>query len=78
MIKISPEPIQIHSPKFNKLIDIPIPESHIGVRPVSCRLLSVRRRQGMVGEGKSTIEPSKYLIIHTHGGVRNFFEYLRQ
>lgn len=72
VFKIPPEPLQIFSKKFNKMIDIPVPHSHIEKRPVSCRLLCTRRRKGMVGEklnGSSLPEPSKYLIIHTHGGV---------
>ncbi|KAG5674630.1 hypothetical protein PVAND_004584 [Polypedilum vanderplanki] len=67
MIKISPEPIQIESTKFNGKIEIPIPSSHINVRPIPCHLLSAKARDGMVGE-RSKNEPSKYLIIHTHGG----------
>lgn len=71
VFKIPPEPLQIHSEKFGKLVDIPLPKSHIGLGPVSCRLLSAKRRKGMVGEKSFTsdsLEPSKYLIIHSHGG----------
>jgi Hormone-sensitive lipase (HSL) N-terminus len=71
VFKISPEPLQIFSESLNKLVDIPIPHSHIGKHPISCRLLSARRRKGMFGERLSEpniAEQSKYLIIHSHGG----------
>jgi hypothetical protein len=72
MLKISPEPIQLDSTKINGKVDIAIPSSHVGVRPIPCRLLSAKARLGMVGE-KSNVEPSKYLVIHTHGGVSSTF-----
>lgn len=71
VFKIPPEPLQVFSEKLGELIDVPLPNSHIGLGSVSCRLLSAKRRQGMIGE-KSTSgtshEPSKYLLIHSHGG----------
>lgn len=69
ILKISPEPLQIHSSKAFRLIDIPIPNSHIKSSPIPCRLLSATKRRGMVGEENSKHEMSKYLIIHAHGGV---------
>lgn len=72
MFKIPPEPLEIYSEKLGKNIEIPVPSSHIGRQPVSCRLLSSRHRKGMVGEGQVDAKlaaPSKYLLIHTHGGV---------
>lgn len=70
VFKIPPEPLQIFSKKFNKMVDIPLPKSHTGLGPVSCRLLSARRRKGMVGGSQTStlLEPSKYLIVHSHGG----------
>lgn len=68
VFKIPPEPLQVLSKKFGKLIDVPLPKSHTPMRPVSCRLLSAKQRQGMVGEkssGSNSAEPSKYLIIHS-------------
>jgi hormone-sensitive lipase len=53
---------------FDKMVDVPLPSSHIGLGAVSCRLLSAKRRKGMVGEKSATLEPSKYLLIHSHGG----------
>lgn len=48
LFKIQPEPLEIHSKKFDKMIDIPVPSSHIEVGPVSCRLLCAKKRNGMV------------------------------
>lgn len=45
---ISPDQMQLYSSKFEDLVEIPIPSSHVGIRPISCRLLSKRRRRGMV------------------------------
>lgn len=72
VFKIPPEPLQLFSEKFGKLVDIPLPSSHTGLGSVSCRLLSANRRKGMVGEksfGSDSLEASKYLIIHSHGRV---------
>ena len=74
-IKIAPEPLQIFGSKYsglNGLYNVAVPQIHIGIRPISCRLYSAKTRQGMVGE-KSSVEPSKTLIIHVHGGV-SFFD----
>jgi hypothetical protein len=48
VFEISPGPLQSFSEKLGKLIDIPFPSSHIGAKPVVCRLLSSKRRKGMV------------------------------
>lgn len=40
--------VQVFSRKLNKSVEIPVPSSHIGSRPISCRLLSSRHRKGMV------------------------------
>lgn len=68
VFKIPPEPLKIYSEKFEKMLDVPLPRSHTGLGPVSCRLLSAKKRKGMVGETLSVLEPSKYLLIHSHGG----------
>lgn len=47
-VKIPPEPLQVYSESLGRFIDIPIPSSHIGIKPVCCRLLSNRKRSGMV------------------------------
>lgn len=48
LFKIHPETLQIYSEKAMTMIDVPIPSSHIGPGSVSCRLLSGKRRSGMV------------------------------
>lgn len=68
VFKIPPEPLQVYSEKYDKMVDVPLPKSHTGIGPVSCRLLSAKKRKGMVGESSSTLEPSKYLLVHSHGG----------
>ena len=69
VFKIPPEPLKIYSEKFDKMVDIPLPRSHTGLGAVSCRLLSAKKRKGMVGEKlSSSLEPSKYLVLHCHGG----------
>lgn len=45
---IPPDAIKLYSEKQAKLIDIPVPSSHQGIRPVKCRLFSSRNRIGMV------------------------------
>lgn len=47
-LNIQPEPLEIFSEKNGKLIDIPVPSSHIGAKPIKCRLISARKRKGMV------------------------------
>lgn len=68
VFKIPPEFLQVYSEKLGKMVDVPVPKSHIGIAPVSCRLLSAKKRKGMVGESSCQLEPSKYLIVHSHGG----------
>jgi hypothetical protein len=48
IFKIPAEPLAVFSEKHQRHIDIPLPHSHVGTKPVSCRLLSARRRVGMV------------------------------
>lgn len=48
VIQIPPNPLQIYSDERKKLIDIPIPSSHIGIQPIKCRLQSAKIRKGMV------------------------------
>lgn len=45
---ITPEPLQLFSEKTGKLVEIPVPSSHIGEKPIACRLFSAQRREGMV------------------------------
>lgn len=52
-------------------VSIPIPNSHIGKKPIQLRLLSSKRRLGMIGcEGTRGLHDlCDSLIIHTHGGA---------
>lgn len=71
LITIPPEPLEIASTlNSNEMIQIPVPSSYLGVGPVSARLLSNVRREGMIGErNKKQMHPtSKLLIFHCHGG----------
>ncbi|XP_023162160.2 hormone-sensitive lipase [Drosophila hydei] len=55
-------------------VDIPVPSAHLGPGlPVSVRLLSAKRRAGMLGEGRyrgwrRPSAPSKSILFHCHGG----------
>lgn len=71
LITIPPEPLEMENVQIpNKMVKIPVPSSHLGVGPVTARLLSSVRREGMIGErNKKHIQaPSKSLIFHCHGG----------
>ncbi|XP_055306327.1 hormone-sensitive lipase isoform X2 [Sitodiplosis mosellana] len=71
LITIPPEPLELESVAVaNTMVKIPVPSSHLGVGPVTARLLSSVRREGMIGERnkKHMHAPSKSLIFHCHGG----------
>lgn len=71
LITIPPEPLEIESSRDpSQMIEIPVPVSHLGPGPVTARLLSNTRREGMFGERKKRhIKPqSTSLIFHCHGG----------
>ncbi|KAK0158168.1 hypothetical protein PV328_009204 [Microctonus aethiopoides] len=68
-------------------INIPVPNSHIGKKPIHVKLLSAKRRIGMVGAATVNGEllgPSDTLLFHCHGGgfvaqsSRSHEVYLRQ
>lgn len=48
VFEIQPEPLQLYSDVYDKVVNIPLPLSHIGLAPVCCRLISAKKRQGMV------------------------------
>lgn len=48
LFDIPAESLELYSEKFKTMIDVPLPRSHSGVGPVSCRLMSARKRRGMV------------------------------
>lgn len=68
LISIAPEPLSVHVD--GRDIEIPVPTSHLGPKPVQVRLISYQVREGMLGtKNKSPLEPpSKGLIVHCHGG----------
>ncbi|KAK4886221.1 hypothetical protein RN001_002492 [Aquatica leii] len=69
VIQIPPQALTLHVD--NNDVEIPIPHSHIGKRPVQVRLISHEVRQGMIGEANSKtkfLSPSRGLMIHCHGG----------
>lgn len=71
LITIPPEPLELENVIVsNVMVNIPVPSSHLGVGPVTARLLSSVRRDGMMGErNKKHMHPqSKSLIFHCHGG----------
>ncbi|XP_037948822.1 hormone-sensitive lipase-like [Teleopsis dalmanni] len=86
MIQIPAEPLQLPRVQSNspttdvnqnssKFVDIPVPSSHLGPGlPVSVRLLSYSRREGMVGEGgryrgwRKLPPRSPSILFHCHGG----------
>lgn len=57
--KIIPNPLEVYSKLHGRLIDIPLPSSHIGVAPINCRLLSKQHRKGMVRRLTCFVEFSK-------------------
>lgn len=48
VFKIPAEAFQLRSEKLDKMVDVQVPSSHIGVKPVQCRLISKKKRIGMV------------------------------
>lgn len=71
LITIAPEPLEIENVHDRKrMVQIPIPSSHLGVGSVTVRLLSNVRRHGMAFKRTDRdIHPtSNCLIFHCHGG----------
>lgn len=46
--KIPAIPMTVFSEKLQKDVDVPVPHSHFGTAPVSCRLISAVKFPGMV------------------------------
>lgn len=69
IIQIPPE--QLILTVDDRDIEVPIPNSYLGKRPVQVRLISHDVREGMIGEGQTknkVLPPSRGLLIHCHGG----------
>lgn len=45
---VQPETLKVFSESLEQSVEIPIPKSHLGPKPIRCRLISVRWRKGMV------------------------------
>lgn len=73
LITIAPEPLELEEDgdrHNSKMVQIPIPTSHVGVSSLPARLLSHVRREGMIGEENKihTHPPATCLLFHCHGG----------
>ncbi|KAJ8966873.1 hypothetical protein NQ314_003267 [Rhamnusium bicolor] len=68
VINLPPEPLSIIVD--GKEIEVPVPSSHIGRKPIQVRLISHKIRSGMLGtKNKDQLEPpSRGLLFHCHGG----------
>ena len=70
-VGLPPEPLQLPRADGTGTVDVAPPTVHIGPDSVHCRLLSTRRREGMMGGRASRpakLPPSPCLIVHCHGG----------
>lgn len=68
VIHLPPEPLTVMTTDGEE-IEVPVPSSFIGRKPVQVRLISHKIRSGMLGtKGQSGEPPSKGLMIHCHGG----------
>jgi hormone-sensitive lipase len=69
IISLPPEPFTVNVD--SKEIDVPVPSSHIGRKPVQVRLISYEVHEGMIGEATNRYKskpPARGLLIHCHGG----------
>lgn len=78
IIELPAEPLRLPAREGTEnqlqFVDIPVPSAHLGPGlPVSVRLLSAKRRIGMLGEGRyrgwrRPAAASKSILFHCHGG----------
>ncbi|XP_062134093.1 hormone-sensitive lipase isoform X2 [Drosophila sulfurigaster albostrigata] len=85
IIELPAEPLRVQSHRQQaatdngdvenlQFVDVPVPSAHLGPGlPVSVRLLSAKRRTGMLGEGRyrgwrRPLPPSNSILFHCHGG----------
>jgi Hormone-sensitive lipase (HSL) N-terminus len=57
-------PLKVFSEKHKIEIDVPLPTIHTKSKSVTCRLVSSRRRRGMISQKYSTEKSSEFLILH--------------
>ncbi|KAG5869222.1 hypothetical protein JTB14_017442 [Gonioctena quinquepunctata] len=69
VIQVPLEPLFVTT-KDGKEIEVPVPSSYLGKKPIQLRLISHKLRSGMIGtKNKAQLEPpSKGLLFHCHGG----------
>lgn len=48
VFQIKTDPLQIYSQKLDEVVEIPVPISHVGSKPINCCLISSHRRLDMV------------------------------
>lgn len=48
VFEIPAKSFQLRSEALDKMVDVPVPSSHIGLKPVQCRLISKKKSNGMV------------------------------
>lgn len=63
VFKIYPEPLKLQSERNGGLIEIPVSRSNSGIDPITCRLLSARRRKGKVSNKKNWFHADYNLFI---------------
>jgi hormone-sensitive lipase len=71
VIHIDPVPLQVQLAD-GKVVNVPPPSAHGPATPIQVRLLSARRRSGMIQSSKRPdvdVPLSDSLIIHCHGGA---------
>ncbi|XP_050315776.1 hormone-sensitive lipase isoform X2 [Anthonomus grandis grandis] len=68
VISIAPEPFSLEID--GKQVEVPVPTSYLGPKPIQVRLISYQAREGMLGtKNKIPLEPpADGIIIHCHGG----------
>ncbi|XP_023017610.2 hormone-sensitive lipase [Leptinotarsa decemlineata] len=69
LIHLPPEPLFVTTADGRE-IEIPVPSSYLGKKPLQLRLISHKLRSGMIGTKNNTkVEPAcKGLLFHCHGG----------
>ncbi|XP_060532409.1 hormone-sensitive lipase isoform X2 [Cylas formicarius] len=67
-ISLTPQPFALEID--DRIIEVPVPSSYLGPKPVHLRLISYKLRRGMLGsKNKAPSEPpADGLIVHCHGG----------
>ncbi|GBP41813.1 Hormone-sensitive lipase [Eumeta japonica] len=67
IITLAPEPLTVMKTDGTKTTILPS-TVHIGLQSLNVRLISLNKRNGMTGEGRSNMSPAQGVIFHCHGG----------